>query len=121
MAKTCQDFTYSLCVQALKSTELSMPSSADQSAGDVELELQIDSLKQQVADLQSEQNKLKEQLRTAEHSSEDQIQAGQEVLQEQHAGQMSVLKTEFECLLEDYTAKDQQVNDLLKLILLCHT
>ena len=98
-----------------------MPSSTDQSAGDVELKLQIDSLKQQVADLQSEQNELKEQLRTAQQSREDEIQGAQEVLQEQHAGQMSVLKTEFECLLEDYTAKDQQVNGLLKLILLCHT
>ena len=93
-----------------------MPSRTDQSVCVEELQLQIDSLKQQVADLQSEQIELHEQLRTAQQSSEDATQAAQVVLQEQHAGQMSVLKSEFECLLEDYTAKDQQVNGLLRVL-----
>lgn len=77
------------------------------------LHSEIDTLKKKVTSLQSQlQQQLAEHLAAATQSSEADVQAAQQALHAQHAEQMAELKTEFECLLEDYTAKDQQVGGM---------
>ena len=80
------------------------------------LNSQIQSLQDQVAGLQSQHAHHAER---AGQPTEADLQAAQDALNAEHAQQMTALKTEFECLLEEYTAKDQQVgcaDDMLLLV-----
>ena len=54
--------------------------------------------------------------------TEADLQAAQDALNAEHVQQMSALKSEFECLLEEYTAKNQQVGcaDNTLLVMLLH-
>lgn len=56
--------------------------------------------------MQREVDTLAQQLSQAGQLSKE----ARETQQGEHAEQVAALKTQFECLLEDYTAKDQQVS-----------
>lgn len=82
------------------------------------LHSQIQSLQDQVASLQSQHAHAER----VEQPAEADLQAAQDALNADHAQQMTALKTEFECLVEEYTAKNQQVGcaDNTLLLMLLH-